>query len=96
MCSLGMFVKAVASPEWVEVCGVHWLSPRVVAGFVSARVDLLWSALLGEFLQVSLLPAWPWLSHWGRLQHAFLDILRAAAFVLQLQRLPVLPCEDGD
>lgn len=93
MCSLDVLVEAVAAPEWAEVCGVPWLSPRLAAGFVGARVGLLCSAPL---LQVSLLPAWPWLSHRGRLQHTFSDILRAATFVPQLQRLPVLPREDGD
>lgn len=47
MCSLDVLVEAVAAPEWAEVCGVPWLSPRLAAGFVGARVGLLCSAPLG-------------------------------------------------
>lgn len=95
MCSLDVLVEAVAAPEWAEVCGVPWLSPRLAAGFVGARVGLLCSAPLGVpagFSAACMALVVPP----GRLQHTFSDILRAAAFVPQLRRLPVLPREDGD
>lgn len=70
-----------------------------LAWFVAAGVDLAWSAPLEEFLQVSLLPAcsWPQLLHRGVLEHTFLEVPHATAFVPQLQRLPALPsCTDCD